>query len=67
MAINDPSLKPFADGLRLTDTDPTDGQFCFDSSKLAEVVTPQIVDNVQRQFPSTRTTDGWPPAASKPR
>ena len=51
MAINDPSLKPFADGLRITDTDPTGGQFGFDSYKLADVVTPQIVDNVRRQFP----------------
>ena len=51
MAINDPSLKPLADGLRFTDTDPIGGQFGFDPYKLADVVTPQIVNNVWRQFP----------------
>ena len=35
----------------LTDTDPTAGQFGFDSYKLADVVTPQIVNNVRRHFP----------------
>jgi hypothetical protein len=44
-------FKPFADRLRLTDTDPTGGQFGFDSYKLADVVTPQIADNLRRQFP----------------
>jgi hypothetical protein len=51
MAINDPSLKPFADGLRLTDPDPTGGQFGFASYKLPDVATPQILSNVRRQFP----------------
>jgi hypothetical protein len=51
MAINDPSLKPLADGLRLTDPDLTGGQFGFASYKLADVTTPLIVGNVRREFP----------------
>lgn len=42
LAINDPTLQPLADGLRITKTTDTLGSFGMRSFKFAEVATPQI-------------------------
>lgn len=42
LAINDPTLKPLADGLRVTGTTDTLGSFPMRSHKFADVTTPQI-------------------------
>jgi hypothetical protein len=42
LALNDFSLKPIADGLRVTETTDTTGSFGMRSYKFADVTTPQI-------------------------
>jgi hypothetical protein len=42
LAINDPTLKPLADGLRITNTTDTMGSFGMRSYKFADVATPQV-------------------------
>lgn len=42
LAINDPTLKPLADGLRITKTTDTLGSFGMRSFKFADVATPEI-------------------------
>ncbi|SPM35790.1 hypothetical protein MRAB57_3620 [Mycobacterium rhizamassiliense] len=42
LAINDPTLRPLADGLRITNTTDTLGSFGMRSFKFADVATPQI-------------------------
>lgn len=42
LAINDPTLKPLADGLRITNTTDSLGSFGMRSFKFADVATPQI-------------------------
>jgi hypothetical protein len=49
LAINDPTLKPLADRLRMTDTYSASGAFAFDPYKLTEVTTPRIADIVRRE------------------
>ena len=51
LAVNDPTLTPLADGLRITNTYPVSGSLAFKSYKLADVTTPQIIQNVRREFP----------------
>jgi hypothetical protein len=51
LAINDPTLTPLADGFRITNTYPVSGSLAFKSYKLADVTTPQIIQNVRREFP----------------
>jgi hypothetical protein len=50
LALNDKSLTPLADGFRITNTYPNSGQLAFKRWKLAELVTPFMVDNVRRGF-----------------
>jgi len=50
LALNDKSLAPLAHGFRITKTYPTSGQLAFRRWKLAELVTPYMVDNVRRGF-----------------
>ena len=52
LAVNDPTLTPLADGFRITNTYPVSGSLAFKSYKLADVTTPQIIQNVRREFPS---------------
>ncbi|MCV7286881.1 hypothetical protein H7J87_16265 [Mycolicibacterium wolinskyi] len=49
LAINDPTLQPLADGLRITNTYPTSGGLSFGRFNLAEVTTPQIAEIVRRE------------------
>jgi hypothetical protein len=42
LALNDFSLKPIADGLRVTETTDTTGSFGMRSYKFADITTPQI-------------------------
>ena len=51
LAINDRTLTPLADVLRITNTYPVSGSLAFESYKLADVTTPQIIQNVRREFP----------------
>jgi hypothetical protein len=51
LAINDPTLTPLADGFRITNTYPVSSSLAFKSYKLADVTTPQIIQNVRREFP----------------
>jgi len=46
-----PTLTPLADGFRITNTYPVSGSLAFKSYKLADVTTPQIIQNVRREFP----------------
>jgi hypothetical protein len=48
LAINDSTLTPLADGLRLTKTAPTTGSLAFKHFKLADVTTPEIAASVSR-------------------
>jgi hypothetical protein len=50
LALNDKSLTPLADGFRITNTYPSSGQLALKRWKLAELVTPFMVDNVRRGF-----------------
>jgi len=50
LALNDKSLTPLADGFRITNTYPSSGQLAFKRWKLADLVTPFMVDNVRRGF-----------------
>jgi len=43
LAINDRTLTPLADVLRITNTYPVSGSLAFESYKLADVTTPQII------------------------
>lgn len=51
LALNDPSLKPLADGLRITNTTDTTGSFGMRSYKLADVTTPQIAIQYRNSEP----------------
>ncbi|ADG97395.1 conserved hypothetical protein [Segniliparus rotundus DSM 44985] len=51
LAINDPTLKPLADGLRLTDPDPEGGQFSGRRYKLDDLVDSDVMDNVRSESP----------------
>lgn len=51
LALNDPSLKPLADGLRITNTTDTTGSFGMRSYKLADVTTPQIASRYRNSEP----------------
>jgi hypothetical protein len=53
LAINDPSLKPLANGLRITKTEPATGSFGMGSGpyKLAEVSTPKIAAGYRNNDP----------------
>ncbi|BBZ74390.1 hypothetical protein MPRS_54830 [Mycobacterium paraseoulense] len=42
LAINDPTLKPFADGLRITNTTDALGSFPMRSFRFADMATPEI-------------------------
>jgi hypothetical protein len=50
LAINDPTLKPLADGFRITKTFPASGGLAFKMFKLADVTTTNIVKNVRQGF-----------------
>ena len=50
LALNDKSLTPLADRFRITNTYPKSGQLAFKRWKLAELVTPFMLDNVRRGF-----------------
>jgi hypothetical protein len=49
-AINDPTLRPLADGFRITKTFPEQGSLAFKRWKLAELATERIMDGVRRNF-----------------
>jgi hypothetical protein len=53
LAINDPTLKPLADGLRITKTLDTSGSFGMGSGpyKLADVTTPKIASQYRNHEP----------------
>ena len=53
LAINDPALKPLADGLRITKTVDTSGSFGMGSGpyKLADVTTPKIASEYRNHEP----------------
>ena len=51
LAINDPTLTPLADGFRITNTYLSVAASLSKSYKLADVTTPQIIQNVRREFP----------------
>ena len=53
LAINDPSLKPLANGLRITKTEPATGSFGMGSGpyKLAEASTPKIAAGYRNNDP----------------
>jgi uncharacterized protein DUF6602 len=50
LAINDPALRPLADGFRITNTFPLGGSLAFKRWTLAELTTSRIVDGVRRNF-----------------
>ncbi len=50
LAINDPALRPLADGFRITNTFSQTGGLAFKRWTLAELTTPRIVDGVRRNF-----------------
>ena len=54
LAINDPTLKPLANGLRITKTEPASGSFGWGSGpyKLADAATPKIASGY-------RNHDAW--------
>jgi hypothetical protein len=53
LAINDPTLKPLADGLRITKTVDTTGALNMGSGpyKLVDVVTPKIASGYRNHEP----------------
>ncbi|BBZ48965.1 hypothetical protein H7H82_19300 [Mycobacterium heidelbergense] len=51
LAINDLSLKPLADGFRITETTGTTGSFGMRSYKLADVTTAQIASQYRNSGP----------------
>ena len=53
LAINDPTLKPLADGLRITETVDISGSFGMGAGpyKLADVTTPQIASQYRNSGP----------------
>lgn len=50
LAINDPLVRPLADGFRITNTYPQSGQIAFKRWPLAEITSPRIADGVRREF-----------------
>jgi len=50
LAINDPTVRPLADGFRITNTYPQTGNLAFKRWTLAELTTPRIADGVRREF-----------------
>ena len=50
LAINDPTLRPLADGFRITKTFPEGGSLTFKRWKLAELTTERIMDGVRQNF-----------------
>ncbi|HTX97321.1 MAG TPA: DUF6602 domain-containing protein [Mycobacterium sp.] len=50
LTINDPTVRPLADGFRITNTFPQTGGLAFKRWTLAELTTPRIVDGVRRNF-----------------
>jgi hypothetical protein len=51
LALNDLSLKPLADGLRITETTDTTGSFGLSSYRLADVTTPKIASQYRYSDP----------------
>jgi hypothetical protein len=53
LAINDPTIKPLADGFRITKTVDTTGSFGMGSGpyKLADVATPKIANGYRNHEP----------------
>lgn len=50
LAINDPTLRPLADGFRITNTFPQGGSLAFRRWPLLELTTERIADAVRRNF-----------------
>jgi hypothetical protein len=50
LAINDPTIRPLADGFRITNTFPQTGGLAFKRWTLAELTTERITDGVRRNF-----------------
>ncbi len=50
LAINDRTLRPLADGFRITNTFPQTGSLAFKRWTLAELTTDRITDGVRRNF-----------------
>lgn len=50
LAINDPTIRPLADGFRITNTFPPGGGLAFRRWTLAELTTSRIADSVRRNF-----------------
>lgn len=50
LAINDPAVRPLADGFRITNTFPQGGGLAFRRWTVAELTTPRIADGVRREF-----------------
>lgn len=50
LAINDPTLRPLADGFRITNTFPEGGSLAFKRWSLQELTTERIADGVRRNF-----------------
>ena len=50
LAINDPMLRPLADGFRITKTFPAGGSLAFKRWPLVDLTTKHVADNVRRGF-----------------